>query len=176
MHAAVSERAVKSLVAHIAEAIDGHVRGAFAEKHGRHGDVVDLAGLAKVVDHAGDAQQIERAQPIVLDQDQRKKIQGKKGAHAGGIVVVAVDAKARDGHVEVGVLVVDVAECVGEKVDGGIAEKLEGAGAIAKAVAAEELHRVVEGAARGFVFVEEVAAEKDHVDLVLDAELKNLFE
>ena len=48
-----------------------------------------------------------------------------QSTYACGIVVVSVNRKARDGDVDVGILVIDVSEGIGGEVDDGIAEKLE---------------------------------------------------
>lgn len=146
----VAKRAKHALVAHVAEAVQGEPRAALLEEDGLGLDVVGLGDAAKVVDEAGDLQQVE----------------GAKVTLAAGVVVVAVDGEDGDGDVDVGVLIVDVVEGA-FKVVAGVAEELELAGPGTQAVLAEAAHHLVHGLAGGFVVVKEVAAEEDHVDLFI---------
>ena len=80
------------------------------------------------------------------------------------VVVVAVDGEDGYGDVDVLVLVVDMAKGTVEDFC-GIAHELQLDRPEAETVLADASHDLVHGLAGGFVLVEEVAAEEDHVDL-----------
>jgi hypothetical protein len=81
--------------------------------------------------------------------------------------MVSMDRKDGDGNVDIGILVVDVREGTFKNF-GGVGEELERAWPVAYTVLSESSHDLVEGLAGRLIFVEEIAGEKNHVDLYSD--------
>ena len=113
-----------------------------------------------------------RLAKIVEQVGRREDVEGREAALAARIVVVAVDRKARQLHVVVWVLVVDILA-----VERGalLRDDLHADVAVAEAVGAEDLDRRLQRLARRLVLVEEVAREQHHVDVVLVGELEDLL-
>lgn len=78
--------------------------------------------------------------------------------------MVAVDGKDRDRNVDIGIFVIDVWESTFEH-RCSIGKKLQRTRLHAQAVLSEGSHDLVKGLSRGFVVVEEITGEKNHVDL-----------
>jgi len=138
-----------SLVPDVAQAEQGELGASLLQEDRLDLDVVGLGDATKVVDEPRRLQEVERAKVPV----------------AARVVVVAVDGEDWEGHVDVGVLIVDVAEGALENL-GRVAEELELAGLHPEAVLPEGPDDLVHGFPRGFVVVEEVPGEENHVDLL----------
>lgn len=94
-------------------------------------------------------------------------------AIAAWVVVVAVDREDGNSDIDVGILVVDKGK--GSFKDfGSVTEKLEFAWLHAEAVFAKRAHDLVHGFARGFVLMEEITTQQDHVDVLLLCYLHDL--
>ena len=89
--------------------------------------------------------------------------------------MIAVDREDWNGHVDIWVLVVDVIECTG-KLLAGITEHLQLARFLAIAVHAQASHDLIHGLAGWLVLMEEIAREKNHVDVTLLGEAHDLVE
>lgn len=77
--------------------------------------------------------------------------------------MIAVDTE--NGKIDT-VVFVFVIDDVGSKIAVRVAEDLDFDGIVAHGVFANDFHGLVEGSSRGFVVMEEIAAQENHVDFV----------
>jgi hypothetical protein len=68
LHLLLLEGAVESLIAHVAEAVNGHLSLALSKQDGINGDIVHALALAKVVDQIARTQHVQRSQTAILSE------------------------------------------------------------------------------------------------------------
>lgn len=148
LHLVITKRPKQPLVPDITHPKQCQLRVPLLQQDRLNGDIIRLGHSAKVVQQATRLQQIQRA----------------KVPLSRRIIVVPMNRKHRDRDVDIRVLIINMRKRA-LKDRGRVGQELEGTGLHAEAVAAQGAHDLVERLAGGFVVVEEVACEEDHVDL-----------
>jgi hypothetical protein len=147
---AITEGAKKSLIADVADAVEGELGTTLLQQNGLDEEAIRFGRAAVVVQQSRDLEHVECSQMPVTRR----------------VVVVAMNCEDWNCNVEIMVFIVDMVEGAGERL-AGVAEHLQLAGTVAQAVQPQRSHHLIESLARRGILVEEVAGQEDQIDIVL---------
>mmetsp|Transcript_5093 Transcript_5093/g.6366 ORF Transcript_5093/g.6366 Transcript_5093/m.6366 type:complete len:268 (+) Transcript_5093:444-1247(+) len=156
--------AIQTLIPHTPQPIKRHRRTPLPNNHRPNLNLIHLTLPPEIIHQIRHTQQIQRRQrPVPLTSRAGPAVTRR-------IVVIPVYRKHGQVHGVVIVFVIRARKRGGGEVLGLVGEDFEGDGVRAEAVAAEDFHCAVEGLTGGFVVVEEISGEEDHVALVTTGE------